>query len=166
MRRFLALAILTLTLSGIGFAQAAATPQSPNAPARKPPTAEYAGSWIVMFEGHAWLTIRLTQQGSQLTGTVQHPHDFQLSDNGELKSVSEEQVTEVVQSAAVQGDGLLLTVKTPEAQETNRFLMRLTGPAAAEVRMVAMSVRPGMAKPQPWKVSKVTANTATAVPVR
>ncbi len=160
MKRFIPLAILLIATSIVSFAQTATTPRT-QTPAQKNPLADYAGSWIGTFEGHAWLTIRLNLQGAQLTGTVQHSHDLKWNDDGELKSVSEDEITETVQSAAIQGDGLLLTVKGADAQEADRFVMRLTSPTTADVKMVAMSMPPGMAKPKPWKVIKATAGAVT-----
>jgi hypothetical protein len=158
---FIPLVTLLIATSIVSFAQTATTPQTQTAPARKNPLADYAGSWIGTFEGHAWLTIRLSLQGAQLTGTLQHSHDLKWNDDGELKSVSQDEVTETVQSAAIQGDGLLLTVKDADAQESDRFVMRLKSPTTADVKMVAMPMPPGMAKPKPWKVTKVTASAVT-----
>lgn len=161
MRRFVLIALLLICIGGVAMAQQSMTGAMQNAPARKSPLADYAGAWIGTFEGHAWLTLRLTLQGTQITGTVQHPHDFKLNDQGELKSVSEEQSTAAVQNSVLTNDGLLLTVKDPDSQETDRYLLRLTSAGTGEVKMVAMSMPPGMPKPKPWKVTKVGANAVT-----
>ena len=134
-----------------------------NAPARKSPLAEYAGSWIATFQGHAWLTIRLNLQGTQLSGTVQHPHNLEFDNSGEVKSVSDERLTGAVETAVIQGDGLFLTVKDTDTQETDRYVMRLTSANTAEVKMVAMPMPPGMPKPQPWKLSRVNPSAVTPV---
>ena len=163
MRRFLLVAMLLMLLVTLGLAQTSMTPNLQNAPARKSPLADYAGAWIATFQGHAWLTIRLTLQGNALTGTVQHAHDLQFADSGELKNVSEEQTTAAVGSAVLQGDGLLLTTSDTGTQETHRYLMRLTSDNTAEVKMVAMSMPPGMPKPKPWKLSRVGPSAITPV---
>jgi hypothetical protein len=160
-KRSFALAMLTLSMCMIGVAQTSMTPQMQNAPARKSPLAEYAGAWVGTFEGHTWLSVRLTLQGNQISGTLQRPKDFQFANNGAIKTVSEEQVTEGVENGVLQGDGLLLTVKDPGTQQTDHYVMRLTVPGSAELKMVAMSMPPGMPKPQPWKLSKVTPNAIT-----
>ena len=144
MKRFLSFAMLVLALSVWANAQTQSQPPtgSPmqNAPVKKSPLAPYAGSWIGTFEGHTWLTFRLVQQGTQIAGTVQRPHDFQFNNNGGIKSVSQDQVTGGVENAVLQGDGLLLTVKDAGTQQVDRYVMRLTGPDTAEVRAVGMSV--------------------------
>ena len=96
-------------------------------------------------------------------GHLQRPKDFQFADNGAIKSVSDEQMTEGVENAVVQGDGLLLTVKDPGTQQPDHYVMRFTVPGMAELKMVAMSMPPGMPKPQPWKLSKVTPSAITPV---
>ncbi|MGA2689746.1 MAG: hypothetical protein ABSE85_16930 [Candidatus Korobacteraceae bacterium] len=163
MRRFIPVAVLIVGLAIVGLAQTSMTPGMQNAPARKSPLAGYAGAWIGTFDGHAWLTIRLTQQGTQLSGTVQRQSDVKFNDQGEIKSVGEEQTTSAVENSLLNGDGLLLTVKEPGTQQTDRYLMRLTGADTAELKMVAMSMPPGMAKPKPWKLNRVGANAITPV---
>lgn len=158
MKRYLSFAILLLILSATLLAQTSMTPQMQNAPARKSPLAEYAGSWIGTFEGHAWVTLRLVLQGTQVSGTVQRARDFKFNNNGGLASVSPEQITEGVDNAVLQGDGLLISAKDPGTQEVNRYLLRLTGGNTADLKMVGMSMPPGMPKPLPWKVSKITPN--------
>jgi hypothetical protein len=162
-KRSFALAMLVISMCIIGVAQTSMTPQMQNAPVRKSPLAEYAGAWIGTFEGHTWLAVRLTLQGNQISGTLQRPKDFQFANNGGIKSVSDEQLTEGVENAVLQGDGLLLTVKDPGTQQIDRYVIRLTGPGTAELKMVAMSMPPGMPKPLPWKLNKVTPNAVTPV---
>ena len=163
MRRIIPVAVLIVGLAMVGLAQTSMTPGMQNAPARKSPLAGYAGAWIGTFDGHAWMTIRLTQQGTQLSGTVQRQKDLKFTDQGDIKSVGEEQTTSAVENSLLNGDGLLLTVKEPGTQQTDRYLMRLTGADTAELKMVAMSMPPGMAKPKPWKLNRVGANAITPV---
>ena len=149
MKRLLVLATLLVAVSVVGFAQTPATTQTPNAPVRKSPLADYVGTWTGMFDGHPWITVRMTLQGTALSGTVQRAHEFQFADSGMLKSVSDYQINEGLESAALQGDGLLITVKDPNTQQTDRYLMRLTGENTADLKMVAMSMPPGEA-PSNW----------------
>ena len=121
MKRFFILVMLLIATSVVGFTQTATTQQTPSAPVKKSPLADYAGTWTSAFEGHPWLTIRLTSQGTALSGSVQRAHEFQFADSWPLKSVSEDQITESIDSAALQGDGLLITVKDPNAQQPNRY---------------------------------------------
>src|SRR3954470_21827103 len=158
MKRLLVFAMLLVATSATAFAQTSTAPQTQNAPARKSPLAEYAGSWTSMLEGHAWLTVRLVLQGPALSGTVQRAHEFKFADSGAIKSVSEDQITESVDRAAIQGDGLLISAKDPGTQQTDRYVMRITGANTAEIKMVGMSMPPGMSKPLPWKLTKVTAS--------
>jgi hypothetical protein len=162
-KRSFALAMLMTSMCMVGVAQTSMTPQMQNAPARKSPLADYAGAWIGTFEGHTWLSVRLTLQANQISGTLQRPKDFQFADNGAIKSVSDERLTEGVENAVVQGDGLLLTVKDPGTQQPDHYVMKITAPGMAELKMVAMSMPPGMPKPQPWKLSKVTPSAMTPV---
>jgi hypothetical protein len=147
----------------IVLALAIALPSSAQAPPGQPkpkpvsPYAEYAGEWASSFDGNVWLRFRLVLQGDALTGSLVHAKSIEWNDNGELKSVSDEQATESVTSAEVNPDGLLLTLKDAETQETDRYLVRLTSPAkdTAEVKVIGMKMPPGMAKPKPWKITKV-----------
>jgi len=161
MRRFMFIALLVVGLAATAIAQTSMTPGMQNAPARKSPLAEYAGAWIGTFGGHTWMTVRLTLQGTSMSGTVQHQNDVKFTDRGDIKSVGEEQISGSVESAVLNGDGLLLTVKNTGSQETDRYLMRLTSANTAEIKMIAMSMPPGMPKPKPWVLSRVGPNAVT-----
>ncbi len=161
MRRFLSLLLLILGPPAMVLAQTSMTQEMQNAPARKAPLAEYVGTWIGSFEGHTWMTIRLELQGKQLFGTLQRPEEVQFNDRGDIKSTGEAQLTATVENAALQGDGLLLTVKDPNHPEPDRYLLRLTSANTAELRMVAMSMPPGMPKPKPFKLSRVGPSAVT-----
>jgi len=88
---------------------------------------------------------------------MQHAHDLEFNDEGLLKSVSDNQSTQTVQDAQVNPNGLLLTTKDPDTQETFRFTMKLTGESTAEIKMNAMEMPPGMPKIKPWKLTKAAA---------
>ena len=154
------LLILAVGLGVAGWAQTSPKQGSPGTPARKSPLADYAGTWTGSFEGKTWLTVKLALQADRLSGSIQHPHDLQFNDQGEVKSTSEDQSTEVVQDAQVNPDGLLLTVKNADTQETNRFTMKLTGETTAEIKMSAMKMPPGMPKVKPWKLTKAGTSPA------
>jgi hypothetical protein len=128
----------------------AATPQ------KKPvsPFAEYVGAWTATFEGKPWLRLTLELHGEQLEGTLIHARNISLNDNGEVKSVSEEQSTEAITDAVVNPDGLLITLKDPDTQETDRYMMKLVQPAkdAADLKLIGQAMPPGMPKPKPWRV--------------
>jgi hypothetical protein len=155
MRRLIFVAALILGMSASVVAQTSMTPAMQNAPPRKSPLAEYAGAWVGTFEGHTWMSIRLTLQANQISGTVQHPNELKFNDQGDIKSVSEEKSTATVDTAVLNGDGLMLTVKDPGTAKTERYLMRLTSENTADVKMVAMSMPPGMPKPKPYKLSRI-----------
>lgn len=164
MKRLIAVALLMASFAALVIAQTSMTPGMQNAPARKSPLAEYAGSWIGTFQGHTWITIRLADQGTALSGTLQRPQELQFQDSGALKSVGPEKTTSSVQSAVLQGDGLLLTVKDPNTQQTERYVMRMMTANTAELKMLEMSMPPGMAKPRPWELSRV--GPSAIAPVR
>ncbi len=164
MRRLLSFAMFVIVLSVPVLSQTSMTPAMQNAPARKSPLAEYAGAWIGTFQGHTWMNIRLAVQANQVSGTLQRPNEVQFNDMGEIKSVGDEQSTAAVENAVLNGDGLLLTVKDPGTQKTSQYMMRLTSGNLAELKMVAMSMPPGMPKPKPWKLSRV--GPSAVAPVR
>jgi hypothetical protein len=121
--------------------------------------AEYAGDWASSFDGKIWLRLRLELQGERLAGSLSRPRNVQFNDSGEVKSVSDERVTESIADAALNPDGLMLTLKNPDTQETNRYMMRLVAPAndAADLKMIGMTMPPGMPKPKPWHVVRSAA---------
>ena len=155
MKRVVSIALFTIALAALGYAQTSMTPGMQNAPARKSPLAEYAGAWVGTLQGHTWMSIRLALQGNQISGSLQRPNDLEYADNGDLKSVGEERSTATVENAQLNGDGLLLTVKDPKTEQTDHYVMRLTTANTAEVKMAAMSMPPGMAKPKPWVLNRV-----------
>jgi hypothetical protein len=159
------LAVFALTLT----AWSQAPPASVATPPQKPkvsPLAEYAGDWTATFDGKVWLRLHLELRGDQLMGAMLHARKLTSNDNGELKSVSDEQAGETITSAVLNPDGLLLTMKDPDSQETARYILRLLAPAkdAAELKMIAMSMPPGMSKPKPWKLTKTGVAPAAKVP--
>jgi hypothetical protein len=140
-------------------------------PPQKPkvsPLAEYAGTWTARFDGKVWMSLLLELHGDQLTGSLVHARSLELNDNGELKSVSEEQRTDPVISAVLNPDGLLLTFKESDSQETDRYMMKLVQPAkdTADLKMIGMSLPPGMSKPKPWSLVKaaIAETNKVAVP--
>lgn len=163
MKRVLYTALLMLSFAIVAAAQTSMTPGMQNAPARKSPLAEYAGSWIGTFQGHTWITIKLNQQAGVISGTLQRPHDLDFQNSGELKSVGEEQITSTVDSAVLQGDGLQLAVKDPSTNQIDHYVMRLMSANVAELKMSGMNMKPGMPKPRPWQLSRVGATAITPV---
>jgi hypothetical protein len=162
MRRVGCLLFLAILAATFATAQTTSGTTTPGQPVKKNPLAPYAGIWTATIDGKAWLTVQLALNGEQLTGSVQYPHDLKFADSGEVQSVSEGPLNAVVEKAEINGDGLLLNVKNPETQENNRFAMRLTGDTTAEMKMVAMAMPPGMAKPKPWKLNRVVSMAAPA----
>jgi hypothetical protein len=154
--------VLTITLGVAAAAQTAATQGPSAAPARKSPVAAYAGAWTASFDGKVWLTVQLTSQADKVTGFLRRPRNVQFNDLGEVRSVSDEESTETVQAAEVNPDGLLLTTKDPDTQETNRYTMKLTGDSTAEIKMNAMKIPPGMPKIKPWRLTKAAAGPPAA----
>ena len=157
---FLLLAIAV----GVAVSAQTQSKQNPSGtPVRKSPLAEYAGTWTGSFDGKNWIAVKLALQGERLSGSIQHAHNLEFNDQGELKSVSDDQTTETVQEAQVNPDGLLLTTKDADTQETNRFTMKLTGESTAEIKMNAMKMPPGMPKIKPWKLTKATTSSPAAI---
>jgi hypothetical protein len=154
MRGFGALLLFAIVITSAAGAQPATQGNSATRPAKKSPLADYAGTWAGSFEGKTWLTVKLVLESDRLAGSIQHASHLQFNDQGEIKSVSDDLSTETVQDAQVNPDGLLLTTKDPDTQETNRFTMKLTGESNAELKMSAMKMPPGMPKIRPWKLTK------------
>ncbi len=70
--------------------------------------------------------------------------------------MSDEFVNDPLVKAELNPDGLLITVKDPNTQETFRYMMKLSSDEkTAEIKMIAMNMPPGMPKAKPWKVMKV-----------
>ena len=160
--RHLFLVLMVAVLSVVAGAQTPPKPGPDGKPVRKSPLADYAGTWTGTFEGKTWLTVRLTSLGERLSGSIQRPRNIQYNDLGEIKSVGEDQSTEAVEDAQLNPDGLLLTAKEPDTQETDHYTMKLTGESKAEIKMSAMKMPPGMPKIKPWKLTRAGAGTGAA----
>ena len=160
MKRLAIPVMIVLALSSAVWSQTSSRQTTPDKPVKKSPFVPYAGTWTGTFEARTWLTVQLSLQGQQLSGSLVRAHDLKFSDAGEIKSVGDTQVTEVIQDATLNGDGLLLTAKNPETNETDRFTMRLMSETTAELKMSAMSMPPGMPKLKPWKLTRVAASSA------
>lgn len=157
MRNLVLIMIAVALFSLSGEAQTSSQHSAQEAAARKPPEAPYLGTWTGMFQGHAWIILKLEMVNDRLTGSLQHPHSFDFTDQGDLKTISDDQITETLQKSTITGDGLLLTMIDPATSETNRYALKLTGDKTGELKMVAMSMPPGMPKPKPWKVTRTAA---------
>jgi hypothetical protein len=156
--------IAGLALALCGFAPASqssssgsqnAKPGSSAAAVKKSPLEPYTGTWSAEVEGREFMVVKLSLVGEQLSGSVQHPNSFDMHDDGAVKSFTDAHSTESLQSATLTGDGLLLTVKDDTTNEIDRFAMQLAGENSATMKMLAMSLPPGMPKPKPWKLTKV-----------
>jgi hypothetical protein len=149
-RLFFVFALLTLSL--VAWCQAPASGNAkPSKPQQVSPYSDYVGDWISTLDGKVWLLLQLELHGDQLTGWLTHPHDIEMNDEGGLRSVSEEKVKEAITDATLNPDGLMITVKYADAKQTDQYMMRITVPGkAAELKMVAMDMPPGMPKPKPW----------------
>src|SRR5215469_11792577 len=127
-------------------------------PEKKPvsPLADYAGEWTATFDGKVWLRLTLQLEGEKLAGSLVHARSINLDDSGGVKSIGEDQATETIADAVVTPDGLLITLKDSDTQETVRYMMKLVQPekAAADLKVVGQAMPPGMPKPKPWRVIK------------
>jgi hypothetical protein len=130
-------------------------------PVKKSPLVPYAGNWVGTFESKPWMLLNLNLVGEQFSGSMQRAKSIDINDNGELKHVSEEFSNNPLVEGRLNPDGLLLSFKDPETQETFRYLMKLTSDSTAEIRMIAMAMPPGMPKPKPWKLTKAVATTSS-----
>jgi len=158
-------ALLVFSLLLLGSAAVAQTAPKPStnspqgttqAPVKKNPLLPYTGNWIGAFEQRPWMLLNLSLSGDQFSGSLQRAKTIDLNDNGELKHVSDEFVNDPLVDAKLNPDGLLITVKDPNTQETFRYIMKLSSDeTAAEIKMIAMNMPPGMPKPKPWKLMKV-----------
>jgi hypothetical protein len=170
-RALLAFSLLIFGSIAIAQSPAKATPNSPQsaaqapvnspqgnakAPVKKDPLLPYAGNWIGAFENKPWILLNLNLAGEKLSGSIQRAKSIDLNDSGEIKHVSEEFVTLPLADGALNPDGLLLTFRDANTQETQRYTMKLSvDGTAAEIKMIAMNMPPGMPKPKPWKLMKL-----------
>ena len=160
MKTLLRLTLVTTALSLlVSFAVAqtsAAKPSQPSGTAtvKRNPLVPYAGNWVSTFEGKPWMLLNLNLVADQFSGSMQRTKKIDLNDNGELKHVSEEFSNDPLVDGTLNPDGLVLTFKDSETQETFRYLMKLTGESTADIKMIAMAMPPGMPKPKPWKLTK------------
>lgn len=159
-RALLACSLLLLVSGSIAQTAPKPNPNSPpgsaQAPVKKNPLVPYAGNWIGAFENKPWILLNLNLSGEQFSGSVERAKKIDLNDNGELKHVSDEFVNDPLVKAELNPDGLLITVKDPNTQETFRYMMKLSSDEkTAEIKMIAMNMPPGMPKAKPWKVMKV-----------
>jgi hypothetical protein len=161
---FLCFVVIAVSLCAWGQAPASPVAQPPKP--KLSPFAEYAGDWTATFDGKVWLRLHLELRGEQLIGALLHARSLSVNDNGDLKSVSQEESGATVTSAVLNPDGLLLTAKDADSQESDRYQMRLVTAEnnAAELKMIAMSMPPGMPKPKPWRIVKSAVVAPSSAP--
>lgn len=162
---FLAFALLVVPLVAWCQAPASGTATLQESQA-EPKLSDYAGDWISSFDGKVWLLLQLELHDEQLTGWLTHSRDLEVNDEGGLKSVSSDKVKEKIADTTLNPDGLLLTAKDSDTQETSQFVMRLLTPKkdAGDLKMIAMDMPPGMPKPKPWVLVKFVAATPDKAP--
>ena len=164
LRLTVAVVIAAFGLTTAGWPQAPSSPSVKAPVVKKSPLAPYAGIWTATSQGRTFVTLRLTQNGDQLSGTLQHPVHIDTDNNGEVKNFSDDSSSAVVQESKLTGDGVLLTVKDDASNEVDRFSMQMTGDATATLKMLAMAMPAGMAKPKPWKLTRTTAAGGVPAP--
>lgn len=157
MKRSTLVCLAVALLFSLAFSQTPAKPGSPPAQVKKSPLLPYAGNWIGTFENQPWLILSLSLSGERFSGAMRHPQKIDVNDDGDLKKISEEFVTDTIVDGKLNPDGLLLTFKDSATQETDRYMMKLTSDTTAELKMIAMTMPPGMPKPKPWKMTRYIA---------
>jgi hypothetical protein len=151
--------LFALALLSVPLADWCQAPASGNAASAKTkqvsPFAGYVGDWVGVLDGKVWLLLELETHGDQLTGWLTHSRDIEMNDEGGLRSASEEKVREAITDAVVNPDGLFITVRYADANESDHYVMKLTAAGdAAELKMAGMNMPPGMPKPKPWTLTK------------
>ena len=157
--------IVLLAVATTGWCQTPAPGTAQHAPKKKvSPLADYAGEWTSSFNGKVWLRLQLELRGEQIIGALLHARKIDVNDNGDIKSVSDEQSGGTIAEAVLNPDGLVLTVKDVESKATDHYTMRLVLPAkeTADLKMIGEVMPPGMPKPKPWRLVK--SGTAAASP--
>jgi hypothetical protein len=150
-----------------GWCQTPASGSGQPAPKKKvSPLADYAGEWTSTFNGKIWLRLQLELRGEQIIGALLHARKIDVNDNGDIKSVSDEQSGGTITEAVLNPDGLVLTVKDVESKATDHYMMRLVLPAkeTADLKMIGEVMPPGMPKPKPWRLVKSGAAPASPTP--
>ena len=159
-----ALLLIALVMAGIpASCQTPASGTAQPAPKKKvSPLADYTGEWTATFNGKVWLRLQLELRGEQIIGALLHARKIDVNDNGDIKSVSEEQSGGTISEAVLNPDGLVLTVQNVESKGTDHYMMRLVLPTkeAADLKMIGEVMPPGMPKPKPWRLVKSGAGPA------
>ena len=109
----------------------------------------FAGIWQAQFQGKTFATITLINEGGALNGTISH-FSIQVDKAGELSGAEATSGENLISSATLKGDALLLTSTNPDSQDVVRYQMRLTGVDLAELQVLGTPA--DGVTPKPWSL--------------
>ena len=121
-------------------------------------TQPYAGTWTADFKGTTHVRLELATVAGALGGKISLG-DIEVDEQGELKTVKGAPPT-LTPIANVSVKNSVLSFTRKDGEDLDRFEMRITGPGAAELRLVLTEAdlkefaAEGIPAPKPFKLKK------------
>ncbi len=141
------LCILIFVISSIAPAQDFAPATADNA-------RQFIGTWKASFQGHQFLTVTLSADGTRLVGTVSHV-DIEVDKAGELTKADPTEGADPIAKLRVSGDTLRIAVKSGDDSDGPiESEIKLVGADEADFRLV---VPPDVPAPRPWRLQRTPA---------
>jgi len=116
----------------------------------------FVGTWQAQFQGAPFVTVNISMQGNQLSGTISRP-SYQVDKDGELTSAQPSNGSDPISGAQVGGKTLRFSAGNDNG--TTQYEMTLTGTDRAELRV--KSVPAGQTLPKPWTLEKAPLSQST-----
>ena len=121
-------------------------------------TQPYAGTWTADFKGTTHVRLELAAVAGTLSGKISLG-DIEVDQQGELKTVTSAPAT-LTPIANVSVKNSVLSFTRKDGEDLDRFEMTITGPGAAELRLVLTEAdlkefaADGIPAPKPLKLRK------------
>jgi len=151
-----ALVLVSVTLSILCFAaNAPAQLQATNARTLQ----DYAGTWVLKFDGKNFLVLTLKPANGQLTGNLAAPDHFQIDPGGEFSHISStRRDNPILEASVVEGD---LQIKAGSASALGEYVLSLSDRDHA---LFQMRIESNLMPEPPWKLQRVSdSENATVV---
>jgi hypothetical protein len=110
---------------------------------------QFIGEWKTEYQGHAFLTLVLREEGGKLVGACQHSRSINWDKRGQLTIVSEELADDEIVSATAAGKTLSLVIgNSDDPDDPVKIALTLT--SADEAQGVLLGLPPDVSKQRPW----------------
>jgi hypothetical protein len=112
---------------------------------------DFAGTWVVTFDGKNLMVLTLELANGKLSGNLGTPESFQMDQGGEFSHISpKRRDNAILEASVIEGD---LQFKTGSASDSDEYVLKLTDRDHA---LLQMRFESKLVPDPPWKLVRVS----------